>query len=118
MGRQWSSGTSRPGWNREGWASPGPSGSTDTQRKPTGPVTLHRHRPAREMLHTADYAHKMNGYRWQYWEYISSSSAYRACARAGEPAELALITHGTSVAVDRATLLRAPGALRRPFAQR
>ena len=44
MGRQWSRGTSRPGWKPGSWASPGPSGSTEPQRKPSGQVTPCRQR--------------------------------------------------------------------------
>ena len=47
------------------WASPGPSSSTETRRKPSGPVTLRKQqargnarRPTREILHTADSARR------------------------------------------------------------
>src|SRR5881396_1373514 len=42
MGRQWSSGHLPAGQEPGSWASPGPSGSTETQRKPPGHVTLCR----------------------------------------------------------------------------
>ena len=48
MGRQWSSGTSRPSWNREGWARSGPSGLAEAQRKPFGLITRCHQRARRE----------------------------------------------------------------------
>src|SRR5436189_4702993 len=42
MGRHWSSGHLPARLEPGSWASPGPSGSTETQRKPPGHVTLCR----------------------------------------------------------------------------
>src|SRR6266487_898293 len=66
MGRQWSSGTSRPGWNREAGPVPVPA----VQRKPNvSHLATSRYagkervalawQAAREILHTAEYSRMM-----------------------------------------------------------